>query len=253
MPRILWLTLFAFVKIALALDPQKTITQFVHTAWTEQEGAPSDIRALAQTSDGYLWLGTAAGLFRFDGVRFTRFIPVKGEEFQEHPVRQLCASRDGSLWICYANGLLNRLNSGHVTSFFGKNGNGALAIAESPDGAIVAGTSSGLVRFQDGAWTDIGKALGLPANETRALFYDRAGTLWAVSGENIFYLPGGRSRFVLGPRCVGVGRSPFAETPGGVTWIAEVGRSAHPALSPESARGLETEVQVGGVERRFRP
>jgi signal transduction histidine kinase/ligand-binding sensor domain-containing protein len=245
MTRILWLALLVFVKTAIALDPQKTITQFVHTAWTEQEGAPSDIRALAQTNDGYLWLGTAAGLFRFDGVRFTRFIPIKGEEFQEHPVRQLYASRDGSLWISYSNGLLNRLSRGHVTSFFGKSGNGALSIAEAPDGAIVAGTSNGFLRFQHEAWTDMGKALGLPANETRALYYDRAGTLWAVSGENIFYLPPGRNQFVLGPRCVFVGLSPFAETPDGVTWIAEVGRSAHPALSPKTADGLETEVRVG--------
>ena len=109
MQRILWLALFAFVKTTLALDPHKTITQFVHTSWTEQEGAPADIRALAQTTDGYLWLGTSAGLFRFDGVRFTRFIPIKGEDFQEHPVRQLYASRDGSLWLSYANGRLNRV------------------------------------------------------------------------------------------------------------------------------------------------
>ena len=251
MPRNLWLALLLFVKTVLALDPEKAITQLVHTSWTEQEGAPADIRALAQTSDGYLWLGTAAGLFRFDGVRFSRFIPVKGEEFQEHPVRQLYASRDGSLWIAYANGLLNRLSRGHVTSFFGKNGNGALAVAESPDGAIVAGTSDGLVRFRDGAWTDMGKALGLPANETRALYYDRARTLWVVSGENIFYLPRGGNRFVLGPRCEFVGRLPFAETPDGVTWIAEVGRSAHPALSRESAHGLETEVRVGATSVVF--
>ena len=55
---ILFLLLFAASHIAFALDPDRTIAQFYHTAWTIEDGAPSRIEMLAQTTDGYLWLGT---------------------------------------------------------------------------------------------------------------------------------------------------------------------------------------------------
>ena len=88
-----------FATAAFALDPQKAITQFVHTAWTEKDGAPADIRALTQTKDGYLWLGTLTGLFSFDGIRFVRFEPRAGEELTTKTIRRLLATRDGSLWM----------------------------------------------------------------------------------------------------------------------------------------------------------
>src|SRR6202789_2396536 len=69
------LTMCLCATAAFALDPQKYITQFVHTAWTEKDGAPADIEAITQTKDGYLWLGSANGFFFFDGIRFAHFEP----------------------------------------------------------------------------------------------------------------------------------------------------------------------------------
>jgi ligand-binding sensor domain-containing protein len=100
-----WLCLWLCALPVRALDPQKAITQLVHTSWTEREGAPGSIWALAQTTDGYLWLGTASGLYRFDGARFTRFEPAAGEELPGTSIGALCATRDGSLWIASAPGL----------------------------------------------------------------------------------------------------------------------------------------------------
>jgi hypothetical protein len=54
----------------LASANDRTISQFVHTAWTAKDGVPGNIAALAQTTDGFLWLGTLQGLYRFDGVSF---------------------------------------------------------------------------------------------------------------------------------------------------------------------------------------
>jgi ligand-binding sensor domain-containing protein len=63
-----------FSSPAAALDPEKFITQYTHQAWRTEEGLPQNsVQAIAQTRDGYLWLGTQEGLVRFDGVRFAVF------------------------------------------------------------------------------------------------------------------------------------------------------------------------------------
>ena len=106
------ISLFAvwlFATAAFALDSQKAITQFVHTAWTEKDGAPADIEAITQTKDGYLWLGTLTGLFSFDGIRFAHFEPRAGEHLPAKTIRSLLATRDGSLWIVFTSGDIYRL------------------------------------------------------------------------------------------------------------------------------------------------
>src|SRR5215475_10619593 len=60
---------FVVATDARALDPTRSIDQFYHTAWTQRDGVPGNIIAIAQTTDGFLWLGTAGGLYRFVGVR----------------------------------------------------------------------------------------------------------------------------------------------------------------------------------------
>jgi ligand-binding sensor domain-containing protein len=69
----------------------RTIQQYVHTAWGDKEGAPSGILALAQTTDGYLWIGGVDGLYRFDGISFERYRPGI--------VYALFARPNGDLWI----------------------------------------------------------------------------------------------------------------------------------------------------------
>src|SRR5258708_1744491 len=65
--------LLALCLPALASD--RTIAQFIHKAWVQKDGAPASIKAITQTSDGYLWLASVQGLYRFDGAQFVRFEP----------------------------------------------------------------------------------------------------------------------------------------------------------------------------------
>jgi ligand-binding sensor domain-containing protein len=194
------ISLFAvwlFATAAFALDPQKSITQFAHTEWTEKDGAPADVVAITQTSDGYLWLGTWTGLFSFDGVRFTRFEPQAGEHLPAQTIRRLLATRDGSLWIVFYSGTMSRLLHGHVTSYSEREGFPAtFALAECKDGSLIAGTAKGLARFKNGVWTDLTKVLNFPGKQARLVYFDRENTLWVVTEDRIVYLPSEQKQFV---------------------------------------------------------
>jgi signal transduction histidine kinase/ligand-binding sensor domain-containing protein len=92
--------LLGFWRCALALDPSLDVGQYAHTAWRTQEGfARGEIEAVAQTPDGYLWLGTLLGLFRFDGVRTVAWRPPQGQPLPDSRIRFLLGARDGTLWI----------------------------------------------------------------------------------------------------------------------------------------------------------
>jgi len=88
-PFSIFITLFV-VLIADAFGQQQHLSQMVHTAWTGRNGAPQDINALAETPDGTLWIGSTGGLFSFDGLRFTAFVPVAGDpSFPSNSIRSL--------------------------------------------------------------------------------------------------------------------------------------------------------------------
>lgn len=98
--------MLACCPCAFALDPSLDIHQYAHTSWTIRDGFfNSTIQAVAQTPDGYLWLGTAFGLFRFDGVRKAPWDAPAGERLPSSDIRTLLVTRDGRLWIGTAAGL----------------------------------------------------------------------------------------------------------------------------------------------------
>ena len=191
------IAVWLFSTVGFALAPQKPITQFAHTVWTEKDGAPADIVAITQTSDGYLWLGTWTGLFSFDGVRFTRFEPQAGEHLPAQSIRRLLATRDGSLWIVFLSGTVSRLLHGHLTSYSEREGfPTTFALAEGKDGSLIAGTAKGLARFKNGVWTDVTKLLNFPGKQARLVYFDRENTLWVVTEDRIVYLPSEQKQFV---------------------------------------------------------
>jgi len=129
------LSLLLVAPVAFALDPSRSISQYGHTMWTLQEGtlpgAPMD---MAQTTDGYLWVGTRGGLVRFDGVRFVPFTPPTGEELLTPRILSLRAASDGSLWIGTRSDL-ERWHNGHLTHY-PEAGGSIGAILEDSNGKI---------------------------------------------------------------------------------------------------------------------
>src|ERR1019366_6085131 len=78
---------------------ERTIFQFQHTGWTAKDGAPSPMWAIAQTTDGTLWMTAFDGLYRFDGIRFEPYpLPATLSSYVGD-ARALLATPDGGLWI----------------------------------------------------------------------------------------------------------------------------------------------------------
>src|ERR1700758_1115597 len=91
---------------AFPLDPNLDISQYAHTAWKIRDGfAKGAIFSIAQTPDGYLWLGTELGLRRFDGVHAVPWQPPGGEKLPDNFISGLLVARDGTLWIGTLKGL----------------------------------------------------------------------------------------------------------------------------------------------------
>lgn len=180
------------------LDPFKAITQYMHDVWSARDGLPQQtVRAIVQTRDGYLWLGTDEGLARFDGIRFKVFDPSSTPEMKNPNIRSLLEDREGSLWVGAREGGLLRLKRGQWIRFSAKDGlsdEWIHALAEGRDGSLWIGTfRGGLYRFKDGQFTEYRKKDGLPEQPLGPLLEDIAGTLWiGTRGSGVYRLKDGK-------------------------------------------------------------
>jgi ligand-binding sensor domain-containing protein/signal transduction histidine kinase len=115
-PRKLCLAALALICLAgsvRALDSSRAISEYIHTQWGSEQGFPGGaVSSLAQTTDGYLWIGTEAGLIRFDGLNFMLVRNTDPVTFPIDHVLGLAADQDGSLWIRLAGPTLVRYKDG---------------------------------------------------------------------------------------------------------------------------------------------
>ena len=158
---------------AVALDPGKAITQYRHEVWRTREGLPqSSAEALAQTRDGYLWIGTQEGLARFDGVRFVVFDKGSVPEMRHNRVLALLEDRRGRLWFGTEGGGLTVLQGGRFRTFGQADGLASdivRALAEDPEGVLWIGTDAGLQSRDERSFGTWGPSDGVPSGAVRAL------------------------------------------------------------------------------------
>ena len=187
---------------SFALKPGKLLTQYTRTVWTQAQGLPQDtIRAITQTEDGYLWLGTDEGLARFDGYEFAVFTK-RETPLPSNSITALSPGRDKALWIGTPNGLSLYRNHQFVT-FTTRDGlpdNAITYLREDHSGAlwIVAGVF--LCRFENGKFTRFSPSSLAPLDVIRAVYEDREQQLWVAGTGGLLRRTGDRFSFILGPQ-----------------------------------------------------
>jgi ligand-binding sensor domain-containing protein/signal transduction histidine kinase len=168
---------------------------FSFQSWRKEQGLPqSPVRALAQTHDGYIWLGGDDELVRFDGLRFVPFgIP---EGLKCGRVSALLEDRHGALWIGSAADGLRRWQNHQVTALATRDGlpaQGITALAEDAAGRLWIGTTAGLILWQDGRLSPLSAASPFAGQTITTLRLDWQGTMWmGVKGAGVFHLENNR-------------------------------------------------------------
>ena len=167
---------------ALALDPALDVSQYAHTAWKIRDGfIKGAISSIAQTPDGYLWLGTELGLYRFDGVRAVPWQPPAGQQLPGNDIRNLLVTRDGTLWIGTLKGLAS-WKDGKLISHPQLSGKIISKLLEDPEGTVWAGVLTfpppgRLCAIQSGNVQCYGEDGGLGGG-VLGLYKDSKGNLW---------------------------------------------------------------------------
>jgi len=209
---------------------------FRRRLWATETGTPADIWAMTQGKDGYLWLGTGSGLYRFDGFSFERFQPAKGEHLPSNDITALSMLDDGSLWMGFYYGGAAVWRGGHLQSYVagrGFPGGMVLAFARTGDGTVWAATEGGLARFDGTQWHTVGTDWNYPAERADWLIVARDGTLWVTTGDSLVFLRPGEHRFQRTDLVVAK-YAIVAQAPNGTLWLSDHlhGTRALPGLTP---------------------
>lgn len=191
--------------LAHALNPNLKISQYARTAWLIQDGYLSGAaRAIAQTTDGYLWIGTESGLFRFDGSRFLPWVFPDGGHLPSREIHSLLGARDGSLWIGTREGLSHFVNR-KLVNLPGLHGS-VFSILEDPSGTIWfslerSGTLQGPICNVSGATVRcLDASDGVVPTQCCAgpLARDRLGNLWLGTDKSLLrWRPGSSTTYPL--------------------------------------------------------
>lgn len=180
----MWLAWAPAAVIEAGPTPQYTLA-----TWTARDGLPSSyVLALAQDRDGYLWVGTSAGLARFDGQRFVTWPRNQSPPSPTPLVYSVTPTRDGGLWIVFGGlSYIAHDSGGRVTTYTTRDGlpeGGMRVLVQRHDGTVWAGGTGGLCRFTNGRWEPV----PLPDNARTvvALAEDPEGHLWVGTARGVY-------------------------------------------------------------------
>ncbi|MGO9437380.1 MAG: triple tyrosine motif-containing protein [Terracidiphilus sp.] len=264
MALLLWLAVEVSEQCAWATGP--TVTEFHHTMWTADNGLGA-VFDIQQASDGYLWLTTSTGVFRFDGVRFQSVEEATNGAVRNSEIHSAFLSSSGGVWLkTRAAGLLF-WKHGQLSVFSDRRCTPALqmeGLAEDKDGTLWIQASGGLFRMRGSVCEPVGTEHGYPGGFPAAIMVDRTGTVWVrtLAGSLLFLLRG-HATFQVLRYTAGAISAAFVlaapthnaflhQAPDGAIWLSdnyglrEIANSeGAPVFSPPPQKGRMKDIQFG--------
>jgi signal transduction histidine kinase/sugar lactone lactonase YvrE len=212
-----------------ALDPNKRLTQYMHTSWRMQDGSlPAGMFSITQTSDGFLWFSALAqGVYRFDGVRFLPWVPPT--KLGSMHIEDVFADHAGGLWAIGDHEIAH-LKDGAVIAHFELEGIGGRAgMSRDPDGSLWITRASNRVQdaplchITDRAAKCFGKSDGMPISPANALLADGEGGGWVGGQTALVHWRAGVSQIYpiegLKSNAGDIGINGLARSPDGWLWV----------------------------------
>ncbi|HUI80304.1 MAG TPA: two-component regulator propeller domain-containing protein [Bryobacteraceae bacterium] len=190
-------------RCVFALNPALNINQYAHTSWRIPEGAfKGTIYSIAQTPDGYLWLGTEFGLLRFDGNRSVPWQPPEGQHLPGRSITRILAARDGTLWIGTDAGLAS-WKGAKLTMHPELDAQLVASLLEDRTGTVWAaglGVPTGRLCAIRAGNTQCDGGDGAFGQMVLSLYEDTTGNLWAGTQSGLWrWKPGPPTHFAMPP------------------------------------------------------
>jgi signal transduction histidine kinase/ligand-binding sensor domain-containing protein len=212
-----------------ALDPDKRVTQYMHTSWRIQDGSlPAGMFSIAQTSDGFLWFLSLPGdVYRFDGVRFLPW-RLPGD-VSSGPAARIFGDHAGGLWVVARE--LIHLKDGVVISHFALEGlHGFQSVSGEPDGSLwvaLRASDAPLCHVTDQVVKCFGKTDGIPMSRINALLADGNGGFWLGGQTALVHWHAGVSETYP----IKAAAFSLARGPDGTLWVGTQGGDSGPGLA----------------------
>ncbi len=240
------------VAAAWGLDPHQSLRRYGYQSWQTDSGLPQNtVHAVLQTSDGYMWFATEAGLVRFDSVQFTVFTRKNTPQLASDLIYSLMEDTSGTLWIGTANGVASYLH-GAFHAFPTTSGSTVWSLFQDREGRIWIATSSGLMRLDGSRVVNVP---GIPPlDESSRMLEPGDGSLWLSTTEGLFHAaPGNATYFTLAGRAAQIqavtldrkGRV-WAGTESGLEICSMAACDAFPPLANKEVHAL-AETAQGGI------
>jgi len=225
---------------------QSRYGDWIHLSWDARKGAPNGISQILKGKDGFLWMASSDGVFRFDGAAFEQ-IPMPPGTNPSVIANHLIKLRNGDLWVSTPAGIA-LIHEGRFERFMTgpaplpKDVNG---LAQDIHGDVWAAAGNGLFRFTSGRWMRLGAADGLPVTTFYAIFQDRDERLWVSAQTGVYFRDAGDATFHRRPdKAVMILQ--FLQDSAGRIWVSDLGDSVHPIFSPQAEDPLlRSQVRVG--------
>jgi signal transduction histidine kinase/ligand-binding sensor domain-containing protein len=193
------LLLVAWRLPAGAAEWDDLLTGYSLASWHDEAGrALGSVHGIVQDADGYLWIGADAGLFRFDGSRFTPWSGLGGAQVPNVSARSLFVARDTSVWVGFGQREgVGRIKDGHLTRY--RSGLGAVDavsdLAEDAQGVVWAIGDRALFRLDGDAWRRVALPWKTIEGQVYHVYVARNGQMWVSTRWGVFRRDGDSHTF----------------------------------------------------------